>query len=102
MQQQEQRLEEAIRERTRLQTLNMNLIREIADLERERVQVASEMRQKAEREIHNFEQKIDQEINKRKKDQHRYENLMRSNDMSILNLQRELDNARHNSAREAK
>jgi uncharacterized membrane protein YjjP (DUF1212 family) len=102
MQQQERRLEEAIRERTRLQTLNMNLIRDISEMERERVSTASEIRQKAEREIHDYEQKVDRELDKLKKEQHRYDNLLRSNEMGILNLERELDSIRHNSARDEK
>lgn len=92
----ERRLEEEIRERTRLQMLNGRLLQDLARLERVKVDTIAAMRQKAEQEIATLETKMAREIDDTRKDLNRAETMLRSNNIMVLNAERELENARKN------
>ncbi|MCA9361057.1 hypothetical protein KC845_00715 [Candidatus Kaiserbacteria bacterium] len=94
MNQDDKRLAEAERERTRLQNLNVKLIQEISLAQKNKINVVAEIRRKAENDIHEFERKADRDIEKLEHDQKRLENLLRSNNITIMNLEREMENKR--------
>ncbi len=93
----ERRLDDSQREQTRLQTLSGRILQDLARLERQKVDTVAAMRRKAEQEIAVMESKLQREVDDMRSDLTRTETRLRSNNVTVLNAQRELENARRNT-----
>lgn len=92
----QRRLDDALREKTRLEMISGRLLQELARLERNRIDTITALRQKTETEIQTLDVKLKREIDDLKKDHDRTNSLLRSNKIMVLNAERELDNAQKN------
>jgi hypothetical protein len=95
----ERRLSDAQREHTRLQMISTKLIGELAQLERRRVETVTTMRRKAEQEIADIQKKFDREIDDTRKEYERTSTLLKTNNVTLLNAERELDNLKQNEGK---
>ena len=92
----QRRLEEAQRERTRLEMSSGRVLQELSRLERTKIDTISEMRKEYEKEVAIIEGKMNKEIDEMRKDHDRTVMPLRSNNIMVLNAERELENARKN------
>lgn len=92
----ERRLQEALREKSRLEMMSGRMLQDLARLERNRIDAIEAIRKKCEADIEALEAKLSREINDTKKGHDRAEALLRSNTIMVMNAERELDNAKKN------
>ncbi len=94
MDQDERRHEEATYEQTRLQTIGAKLMQELSEAQREHLSTVASIRQKAEQEIALYEKKAKINIASIEKNLNKNDSLLKSVRMTLLNLERELNNKR--------